>query len=171
MCALSFTQNSIPIGRRLCRWLSVATCACWLLSAAGCGLRTVPPIRYIPLLGAEKKITTTSVLARALKDQDMSVRAQAVQLLGVLSQSDEKKVKKEVSQSLGTASRDRDPGIRLLAIVKLGEMEEEYSNKFLFAALKDSNPFVREKVLKVLEDREGQKAILGPAQVAAPPAP
>lgn len=124
----------------------------------GCGLRTVPPIRYVPLLGAEKKITTTAVLARALKDRDVSIRAQTVKLLGILSQSSDKKVKKEVVRVLGVAARDADPGIRLLALEKLGQVEEEFGNRYLLAALKDSNPFVRNRVLKVLEARQAAQA-------------
>lgn len=126
-----------------------------LLGTVGCGLRTLPPIRYLPLLGAEKKITTTAVLARALEDRDVTVRAQAVRLLGILSQSDDGKVKKAAARVLGEAARDRDPGIRLLGLEYLGKMDPQFSNKFLFSALKDPNPFVREKVLKVLDSREG----------------
>jgi HEAT repeat protein len=134
-----------------------------LLGTVGCGLRTLPPIRYLPLLGAEKKITTTAVLARALEDRDVTVRAQAVKLLGILSQSDDNKIKKAAARVLGEAARDRDPGIRLLALENLGKMDPSFSNKFLFSALKDPNPFVREKVLKVLDSREGTPA--------PPPAP
>ena len=89
----------------------------------GCGLRTVPPIRYLPILGKEKEVKTTQLLSRALQDRDLAVRAQAVKLLGVLSQSNDEKIKKQVARVLGTASRDSDPGIRLQAIETLGKME------------------------------------------------
>jgi len=147
--------------------LKTLLCAVLLFAAAGCGWRTIPPIRYIPLLGKEKEVTTTLVLARALKDRDLSVRAQAVELLGVLSQSGDEKIKKKVARVLGVAARDHDPGIRLQAIEKLGRMEERYGNKYLFAALKDPNPFVREKVMEVLVSREGQQTAPTPAQVQA----
>ena len=125
-----------------------------LLCSTGCSMRTYPPIKYIPLLGKEKKISTTAVLAQALKDRDVAVRAKAVELLGTLSQSDKDKVKREVAQVLGMALRDRDAGIRLQVIEELGKVEEKYSNKYLLSALKDSNPFVREKVLQELSSRQ-----------------
>ena len=137
-----------------------------LLLTTSCSLRTYPPIRYIPLLGTEKKVTTTSVLAQALKDRDVSVRAQAVKLLGILSQDSKEKVVKEVAQVLGMAMKDRDPGIRIQVIEVLGRMDEKYSNKFLLSAVKDPNPFVREKVLLELETREKTSAQLQ-AQAAA----
>ena len=124
---------------------------------SGCGLRTIPPIRYVPIIGKEKTITTTHVLARALKDRDLVVRAQAVQLLGVLSLSPDNKIKKAAARVLGMAAKDADPGIRLQAIEHLGKMEEKYGNKYLIAALKDSNPFVRERVLQVLNERQNQQ--------------
>ena len=127
-----------------------------LLGASGCGLRTIPPIRYVPIIGKEKDITTTQVLSKALKDRDLDVRAQAVKLLGILSQSSDKKIKIAAAKILGIASRDSDPGIRLQAIESLGKMEEKYGNKYLLAALKDPNPFVRERVLQVLNERQAQ---------------
>ena len=136
------------------------------LGLTGCGLRAVPPIRYIPLLGKEKTVATTMVLARALNDRDPAVRAQAVELLGLLSRSDESRVKKQVSDVLGIALKDRDPGIRLQVIEELGRMEKKYSNKHLLSALKDPNPFVREKVLMELGRREKQAAEAA-AQAAA----
>ncbi len=126
------------------------------LWVGGCGLRTIPPIRYLPILGKEKDITTTIVLTRALKDRNLAVRAQAVKLLGILSQSNEDKIKKQAAIALGIAAKDHDPGIRLQAIENLGKMEAKYGNKYLHAALKDSNPFVRERVMQVLNERQAQ---------------
>jgi HEAT repeat protein len=125
-----------------------------LIAVSGCSLRTIPPLKYLPLLGKEKDITTTSVLIHALKDRDLSVRAQAIVLLGVLAMQDDKGIKKEVTRLLGTALKDRDPGIRLQAVEELGRIEGEYTNKYLLAALKDPNAFVREKVMDVLATRE-----------------
>ena len=136
------------------RWLVLGSAL--LLGATGCGLRTIPPIRYVPIIGKEKDITTTQVLSKALKDRDLDVRAQAVKLLGILSQSSDKKIKKAAAKILGIAARDSDPGIRLQAIESLGKMEEKYGNKYLLAALKDPNPFVRERVLQVLNERQAQ---------------
>ena len=127
-----------------------------LIGASGCGLRTIPPLRYVPILGKEKDITTTQVLAKALKDRDLGVRAQAVKLLGILSQSSNRGIKKAAAKTLGVAAKDSDPGIRLQAIESLGKMEEKYGNKYLLAALKDPNPFVRERVLQVLNERQDQ---------------
>ena len=138
------------------RWLVLVLGSALLLGASGCGLRTIPPIRYVPIIGKEKDITTTQVLAKALKDRDLGVRAQAVKLLGILSQSSDKKIKKAAAKILGIAARDSDPGIRLQAIESLGKMEEKYGNKYLLAALKDPNPFVRERVLQVLNERQVQ---------------
>ena len=129
----------------------------------------------MPLLGAEKKIATTEVLSRALKDRDVAVRAQAIELLGVLSQSDRESTRKEVARVFGAALKDRDPGIRLQVIEKLGRMDEKYGNKYLFSAVRDPNPFVREKVLAVLsnreEDRLAQEAARLAAEAAPPPTP
>tara|TARA_B100000029_G_scaffold442584_1_gene461100 strand:+ start:1089 stop:1565 length:477 start_codon:yes stop_codon:yes gene_type:complete len=138
------------------RWLVLVLGSALLLGTSGCGLRTIPPIRYVPIIGKEKDITTTQVLSRALKDRDLGVRAQAVKLLGILSQSSDKKIKKAAAKILGIAARDSDPGIRLQAIESLGKMEEKYGNKYLLAALKDPNPFVRERVLQVLNERQAQ---------------
>jgi len=138
------------------RWLFLVLGSALLLGASGCGLRTIPPIRYVPIIGKEKDITTTQVLSKALKDRDLGVRAQAVKLLGILSQSSDNKIKKAAAKILGVAARDSDPGIRLQAIESLGRMEEKYGNKYLLAALKDPNPFVRERVLQVLNERQAQ---------------
>jgi HEAT repeat protein len=138
-------------------WVAVLLCIVGLAGIAGCGLRTIPPIRYLPLLGKEKEITTIQVLAQALRDRDIAVRAQAVQLLGVLGQSTDNDIKKEAAKVLGMAAQDRDPGIRLQAIENLGKMDAKYGNKYLLTALKDPNPFVREKVLQVLTARQNQQ--------------
>ena len=138
------------------RWLVLVLGSALLLGASGCGFRTIPPIRYVPIIGKEKDITTTQVLSKALKDRDLGVRAQAVKLLGILSQSSDNKIKKAAAKILGVAARDSDPGIRLQAIESLGRMEEKYGNKYLLAALKDPNPFVRERVLQVLNERQAQ---------------
>ena len=153
-------MGCIPLHRRagtLVRgWLVIFLVSVTLLGASGCGLRTIPPVRYVPMIGKEKNITTTHVLAKALNDRDLGVRAQAVKLLGILSQSSDNKVKKAAAKTLGVAAKDSDPGIRLQAIENLGKMEEKYGNKYLLSALKDPNPFVRERVLQVLNERQAQ---------------
>ena len=80
------------------------------------------------------------------------------------TKKDDKGTKKEVARVLGMALRDSDPGLRLQAVEKLGAMESEIANKYLFGALKDPNPFVREKVLSVLGDRERTKVDTQTAQ-------
>ena len=137
------------------RLLLILMLASWT-AVVGCGLRTIPPVKYLPLLGKEKDITTTSVLVHALQDQDLSVRAQAIVLLGVLAEQEKKNIKKDVAKLLGVALRDQDPGVRLQAVEELGRIEGEYTNKYLLAALKDPNAFVREKVMEVLAVREQQ---------------
>ena len=136
------------------RALIAAVALCIVTGSVSCGLRTVPPVRYAPLLGAEKKITTTLMLTRALKDRDVSVRAEAVKLLGVLGQNADKNTKTEVARVLGMALKDVDPGLRLQAVEQLGDMNSEFANKYLISALRDPNPFVRTKVLAVVEARE-----------------
>jgi hypothetical protein len=148
------------------RCLAGVLCLVWLTLGA-CSLRTIPPIKFVPLLGAEKKVATTEVLSRALRDRDVTVRAQAIEFLGVLSQSESEGTRKEVARVFGAALKDRDPGIRLQVIEKLGRMEEKYGNKYLFSAVRDPNPFVREKVLSVLSNREQDRL----AQEAARPPP
>ena len=125
-----------------------------LMQGAGCSLRTYPPVKYLPILGKEKDVTTTAVLSRALKDRDVSVRAQAIEILGMLSKSEKSNIKKEAAGQLGKALRDRDPGIRLQAVEVLGDIEAKYSNKYLLSALKDPNPFIRIKVIEELNARE-----------------
>lgn len=126
----------------------------WLAFTAGCAVRTYPPIKYVPLLGKEKEVRTTAVLVKALGDRDLNLRAQAVQVLGVLSQSTNKKLKREVARALGVALKDHDPGIRLQAVELLGKMEDRYANRYLLSALRDTNPFIRDQVLKMLSARE-----------------
>lgn len=126
----------------------------WLAFATSCSVRTYPPIKYLPLVGKEKEIPTTTVLVKALGDRDLNLRAQAVQVLGVLSQSQSKKLKREVAKALGVALKDHDPGIRLQTVELLGKMEDKYANRYLLNALKDSNPFIRDQVLKMLSARE-----------------
>jgi hypothetical protein len=133
------------------------------LTTLGCGLRTIPPIRYIPIFGKEAEVKTTDVLVRALRDRDVAVRAEAVELLGLLATAPENDTRREVAAILGEALGDRDPGLRLQVVEVLGRMEPEFANKHLNRALRDPNPFVREKVLEVLDARE--KLRLQPAPI------
>ncbi|MFH1569451.1 MAG: HEAT repeat domain-containing protein [Gemmatimonadota bacterium] len=132
-------------------------------------MRTLPPVRWVPLLGAEKKTTTTDVLVRALRDRDLAVRSQAVELLAlVASQTKDKGTQREVAAVLGTALRDPDPGLRLQAVERLGELPAAMGNKYLSTALRDRNPFVRARVIAVIEARERQAhAPAAPASQAA----
>ena len=145
-----------PKCRSLSRLIAILAVLVVQSMTTGCGLRTVPPIRYLPILGKEKEVKTTQLLSLALRDRDLAVRAHAVKLLDVLSQSNDEKIKKQVAKVLGTASRDSDPGIRLQAIETLGKMEAKFGNKYLHAALQDPNPFVRERVMQVLNERQVQ---------------
>ena len=153
-----FLLNKRPdkAGASIRHWLIALLSSTLLLSSTGCGLRTMPPIRYIPIIGKDKAITTRQVLAKALKDRDLAIRAQAVKLLAILSQNSDKNVKKATAQVLGIAARDNDPGLRLQAIEILGKMDEKYGNKHLLTALRDPNPFVRERVLQVLNERQAR---------------
>ena len=63
------------------RWLVTLLGIILLLGSSGYGLRTIPPIRYVPILGKEKEITTTQVLAKALKDRDLAVRERVLHVL------------------------------------------------------------------------------------------
>tara|TARA_B100001250_G_scaffold414599_1_gene454362 strand:- start:23840 stop:24286 length:447 start_codon:yes stop_codon:yes gene_type:complete len=124
---------------------------------AGCGLRQLPPVKYVPKLGQERSVSTVDVLAQALDDKDVLVRAQAVELLSSIYQDSPKKEKKHISKILGKASRDSDPGIRLQSIEILGTIETAYSNPYLQEALKDSNPIIRERVMQVLGNRHNKQ--------------
>lgn len=135
----------------------------------GCGLRTIPPIRYLPILGKEKEVSTTDVLVRALRDKDVTVRAEAVDLLGLLATSPDSGTRKAVAAVLGSALHDIDPGLRLQAVEELGKMDPELSNKHLNRALRDPNPFVRGMVLRVIEKRESTR-LAPPAATASPQA-
>lgn len=145
-------------------------CLLLALSFAGCGLRSIPPIRYLPIFGKEPEVSTTDVLVRALRDRDVAVRAEAVELLGLLATAQNDGTRREVAAVLGTALGDRDPGLRLQAVEELGRMEHKFANKYLIRALKDPNPFVRAKVLQVLDAREKKRLAPAPAstQAAAP---
>ena len=155
---------TLPPDRPAAAWrpLSLAVllaCLAVLLAyLAGCALRTVPPIRFVPLVGAQKKVTTPAVLAQALRDPDIAVRAQAVKLLGVLADNPSSKVRREVAAALGTAARDRETSIRLMALERLGQMDERYANQHLRAALQDPSPLVRERVMSVLAARHERGA-------------
>tara|TARA_B100001123_G_C14858679_1_gene847083 strand:+ start:74 stop:601 length:528 start_codon:yes stop_codon:yes gene_type:complete len=140
-------------GRRATYLLGVMVLSLALLQSA-CSLRTYPPIKYLPLLGKEKEVSTTAVLSRALNDRDVSVRAQAIEILGMLSQSDKNDTVKEAARQLGRALKDPDPGIRLQAVEVLGGVDGKYSNKYLLSGLKDPNPFIRIKVIEELNARE-----------------
>lgn len=147
-------RNGVPFSKR--RLICFLASALVTTSLHGCAVRTLPPIRYIPLLGAEKKVRTADVLNRALKDRDPAVRAQAVALLGDLSQSPDKKSRRAAAQVLGSAMQDTDPGVRVLALEKLGALAPQLGNKYLLQALRDPNPFVRGKVLEVVDARESR---------------
>ncbi len=107
---------------------------------------------------------------RSLHDKDVAVRAEAVELLGLLASSPDGGTRKKVAAVLGWALSDTDPGLRLQVVEELGRMEPKLANKQLNRALRDENPFVREKVLEVLDIREKER--LAPpatnAQAAAP---
>jgi HEAT repeat protein len=147
-----YVRNRVPLLEP--GWIFFLAAVLITGSLHGCAVRTLPPMRYIPLLGAEKKVRTEDVLNRALRDRDPAVRAQAVALLGDLSQSRDRKTRRAITRVLGSAVQDADPGVRVLALEKLGALEPELGNKYLLQALRDPNPFVRDKVLQVIEERE-----------------
>lgn len=164
----------VPVRNHLVFFVTITFLLLSWLAFGACGLRTLPPVKYLPLVGAEKKITTTEMMALALKDRDVALRAQAVELLGGLSQSDRDNVKKEVARVFGETLKDRDPGIRLQVIEKLGKMEKKYSNKYLVSAIWDPNPFVREKVLSTITNREEDRLAKEAARLSEehdPPGP
>jgi len=115
-------------------------------------------------------VIPTTWPTRSLHDKDVAVRAEAVELLGLLASSPDGGTRKKVAAVLGWALSDTDPGLRLQVVEELGRMEPKLANKHLNRALRDENPFVREKVLEVLDIREKER--LAPpatnAQAAAP---
>jgi HEAT repeat protein len=84
--------------------------------------------------------TTIDVLVRALHDRDVSVRAEAVELPGLLATSPNDGTRKKVAAVLGWALEDGDPGLRLQAMEELGRIEAKYAHKYLNLALKDRTP-------------------------------
>ena len=122
-----------------------------------CSLRQLPPIKYVPTLGQNRSVSTVEVLAQALEDEDILVRAHAVQLLGSIYRESSAEDRRHVTKILGKASQDSDPGIRLQSIEILGVIEPLYSNPYLQKALKDNNPLVRERVMQVLANRQNKK--------------
>ena len=163
----SHLSSVLHVKSRL-RWFVGVAGILLLAGSSSCALRTVAPVRLVPIVGAQKKVTTTHVLVRALKDRDVGVRAEAVELLGVLGQSSDAKTKAEVARVLGMALRDQDPGLRLQAVEKLGEMDASVANKYLISALHDPNTFVRSKVLSVIGARE-RKSLRSQQQTASQP--
>ena len=122
-----------------------------------CSLRQLPPITYVPMLGQNRSISTIEVLAQALEDEDILVRAHAVQLLGSIYRESPEEDRGHVTRILGKASQDSNPGIRLQSIEILGAIEPRYSNQYLQKALKDNNPLVRERVMQVLVNRQNKE--------------
>ncbi|MBT3343250.1 MAG: HEAT repeat domain-containing protein [Gemmatimonadetes bacterium] len=147
-------MQTLRIPRRHRRLLLTSLALLLVTFLSGCGLRTVIPVRYVPILGAKPKTSTTQVLVRALRDGDVTLRAEAVELLGLLATGPDKGTRQGVAIVLGSALKDSDPGLRLQVVEVLGQMDSELANKYLITALRDPNPFVRGKVLQVLEQRE-----------------
>ena len=98
-------------------------------------------------------------------DRDVSVRAEAVELSGLLATSPNDGTSKKVAAVVGWALEYSDPGLRLQAMEELGRIEAKYANNYLNLALQDPNPFVRGKVLQVLDAREKQRLTPAPVNV------
>ena len=133
---------------------------------AGCAVRRVPPIRYIPGVGETPDYSMEAILQRALKDKNPVVRKDAVRLLGTMVNTPEEQ--RRSAAALGQALRDRDESIRMEAVRALGNINPDISGPYLARALKDESVRVRVQVIQELRNayrrQAGQVQAVGQGQ-------
>ena len=121
-----------------------------MLGGTGCAVRRVPPIRYIPLLGAKSDASMEGILREALGDKNPLVRRDAVRLLGEMTASPAEQ--RRTAEALGKALEDKEEHIRIEAVRAFGKMTPDISVPYLRKALKDKSVRVRIQVIDVLRD-------------------
>ncbi len=124
--------------------------ACLVVCLAGCAIRRVPPIRYVPVLGSKVDTSVEGILREALKDKYLLVRRDAVRLLGTMAATPEEQ--RRSAKALGRALQDKEEDIRMEAVKALGKMAPEVSGPYLRKAVKDESVKVRIQVIQALKD-------------------
>jgi hypothetical protein len=132
----------------------------------GCAVRSVPPIKYVPVLGYKPDYSMEGILHRALGDQNPAVRKDAVRLLGkMINTPDEQR---RSAEAVGRALNDKEEPIRLEAVRALGNIASSISGPYLSKALTDKSVRVRVQVIQELREayqrQSGQLQTLGANQ-------
>ena len=146
---MTFLQGDSAVFYRL-RFPGVLWIAVCVLLLAGCAVRRVPPIRYVPLLGAKTDASMEGILSKALDDKNPVVRRDAVKLLGTMVATPEEQ--RRTAEALGKALRDKEEDIRLEAVRALGNIASDISGPYLMRAMKDKSVRVRVQVVQVLRE-------------------
>jgi hypothetical protein len=129
---------------------------CLLFATAGCAIRRIPPVRYLPLLGESTDSSMEGILSVALKDKNPLVRWDAVNLLSTMVSTPEEQ--KRSAAALGRALNDKVEDIRLDAVRGLENIPNDISGPYLNKAMKDKSVRVRVEVIRVLSDSYSQRA-------------
>ena len=129
---------------------------CLFLMTAGCAVRRVPPVKYLPLLGEGTDSSMEGILKVALKDKNLLVRRDAVRLLGTIIATPEEQIRS--AAALGRALHDKEEEIRLEAVRGLGNIPTEISGPYLSKAMKDKSVLVRVEVVRILEELYNQRS-------------
>ena len=124
-----------------------------LLSApllAGCAVRRMPPLKYVPIMGQKPDSSMEGILQQALHDKNKLVRQDAVRLLGTMIATPEEQQRS--AEALGQALNDREEHIRMEAVRALGNIPVEISGPHLRKAMTDESVRVRIQVVQVLRE-------------------
>ena len=114
---------------------------CLLFATAGCAVRRVPPVRYLPLLGESTDRSMEGILSVTLKNKNPLVRRDAVNFLATMVSTPEEQ--RRSAAALGRALNDKEEDIRLDAVRGLGNIPNEISGPYLNKAMKDKSVRVR----------------------------
>ena len=138
-------------------------CAC---GVAGCAVRSLPPIKFVPGVGHKPDYSMEGILQRALGDKNPAVRKDAVRLLGTMVNTPAEQQRS--AAALGRALSDKEESIRLEAVRALGNIDANISGKYLSKALNDGSVRVRVQVVQELREayrrQSGQLQALGANQ-------
>ena len=130
--------------------LGILTVLTIALLTQSCAIRRIPPLRYIPFLGSKPDNSMEAILREALDDKDSRVRRDAVKVLGSMTRTADEQ--KRAAKSLGDALRDKDPMLRLEAVIALRNFTADVAGPYLKKALGDDNVMVRMEVVRVLRN-------------------
>ena len=144
----------------------LALLVCLGLGTAGCAIRRVPPIRFVPGLGQKPDYSMEGILQRALRDKNPAVRRDAVRLLGTMVATPEEQ--RRSAGGLGKALKDEEEDIRLEAVKSLGNIDPVISGPYLSQALKDKSVRVRIQVVQELREAYQRQSGQLQAQGAGP---